>query len=429
MRRHTLLALFTLVLISACGGGSSNLAASGPTGSTGGGQTIASPAANVATLVVDSGPTGVSGGSVNVPFVSVTVCAPGTSICQTIDHIQVDTGSYGLRIISSVLEPNILSALPAELSGGSVLAECTIFGDGYSWGSVRNADVSISSEKASSLPIQVIGDTSVPNTPQACSDVGVTAENTVAAFGANGILGVGLFAQDCGQVCADNTTTTPQFYYACPTAGGACTATSVALTAQVTNPVSAYPTDNNGVIIQLPDVGQNGALTATGALVFGIDTQSNNALGHAAVLTTDANGFITVNYNNTTFPESFIDSGSNLIFINDNTIATCVPGGTAGSGGANSGNDTFFCPSMLMTLSATNVGANNTPSNVKFMIGNANTLFMNTSFSAFNNVAAPAFPGQSQSFDFGMPFFYGHSIFTAIEGKNTSGGMGPFFAY
>ena len=42
--------------------------------------------------------------AINTAYTTVTVCAPGsTSNCQTIDHIQVDTGSSGLRILSEVL--------------------------------------------------------------------------------------------------------------------------------------------------------------------------------------------------------------------------------------------------------------------------------------------------------------------------------------
>jgi hypothetical protein len=33
------------------------------------------------------------------------------------------------------------------------------------------------------------------------------------------------------------------------------------------------------------------------------------------------------------------------------------------------------------------------------------------------------------SFDFGLPFFYGRNIFTAIEGKTVGTTAGPFYAY
>jgi hypothetical protein len=32
-------------------------------------------------------------------------------------------------------------------------------------------------------------------------------------------------------------------------------------------------------------------------------------------------------------------------------------------------------------------------------------------------------------FDWGLPFYFGRAIFTAIEGKPTAGGPGPYFAF
>src|ERR1700729_4220682 len=50
---------------------------------------IVTTGANVVPLVVDGGPTGKI---INTPFISITLCAPGsTTSCQTIDHIMVDT--------------------------------------------------------------------------------------------------------------------------------------------------------------------------------------------------------------------------------------------------------------------------------------------------------------------------------------------------
>lgn len=432
MRRLALLTLTSLALmIAACGGGGGSGSLSpgsggsgGGGGGGGGGQVIASPGPNVVTLVVDGGPAGLTSSvAVNTPYITITLCAPGTTNCQTIDHIEVDTGSYGLRIISSVINPSLLAAMPVEAAGGGSIAECTIFGDGYSWGSMRTADLQISSEKASGLPVQVIGDPNFANVPSACSSAGGTPENTVDQFGANGILGVGPFAQDCGTTCASGNTT-PQFYYNCPTGGGTCTATAVALNQQATNPVSLFTTDNNGVILELPTLADAGALSVTnGALVFGIDTQSNNMSSGTTVLTTDTQvGYIKTVYKGKTYASSYIDSGSNLLYFNDSTLTTC----TVGSGT----NNTFFCPATETTLSATNEGANNAQSNVTFKVANAKTQFtVNPSFTAFNNIAAPALSGQSDTFDFGLPFYYGRNVFTAIEGKNTSGGMGPYFAY
>src|ERR1700730_17054337 len=134
-----------LVLLSSlsslsCGGGGSSA------GSTGTGTVPA--ATNVLSVVVDAGP---NGNSVNTLFATVTVCVPGTTECQTIERIQVDTGSNGLRILAPVLTLN----LPVTAaSDGNSLVECTQFVDGYSWGPVSLADVKVSGESASSVPIQ-----------------------------------------------------------------------------------------------------------------------------------------------------------------------------------------------------------------------------------------------------------------------------------
>ena len=49
------------------------------------------------------------------------------------------------------------------------------------------------------------------------------------------------------------------------------------LAQQVVNPVTKFAVNNNGVIVQLPPV-TTSAASATGTLVFGIGTQSNNTL-------------------------------------------------------------------------------------------------------------------------------------------------------
>ena len=166
---------------------------------------------NVESLTVDKGPAALATPAVNTAFVSVKVCAPGTSTCQTIDHIEVDTGSIGLRLMSSVLT----ITLPAEKdASGHRLAECLKFVDGASWGSLAVADIQLpgSGETASNVNVHIIGDPTYPTPPSDCSG---PAENTVTAFGANGILGVGPFAQDCGSACVAPATPIPATYYSC----------------------------------------------------------------------------------------------------------------------------------------------------------------------------------------------------------------------
>lgn len=368
-------------------------------------------ARNVMSITIDAGPAN----AVNVPFVSVTLCSPGsTSNCQTIDHVIVDTGSSGLRVISSVLSADL--NLPQRYdSSGNPLVECLQFADGYSWGPVKVADAQFGGESVTSLAIQVIGDPGFPATPVSCSTTGV-AENTVMAFGGNGILGVGLFQQDCGSACAQKTPQ-PGFYYAC--SSGSCNPVAVALAQQVGNPVGLFATDNNGVAIVLPSVDAAGSENVSGALIFGIGTQSNNGLGNAAIFQVDpVSGTMTTKFNNRNY-SSFIDSGSNALYFSDGFTAICT-GSARG----------FYCPAATQQLTAT-IGANSNSGKVSFSVANADALFNNNKrYTSFNNLAGPVGTGLGlQTFDWGLPFFFGRTIFMALENRSTPAGNGPFYAY
>ena len=54
-------------------------------------------------------------------------------------------------------------------------------------------------------------------------------------------------------------------------------------------------------------------------------------------------------------------------------------------------------------------------------------LLSNPTLYAFNDLAGEA--SDTTTFAFGMPIFYGRSIFTAIEGRSTPAGTGPFNAF
>ncbi len=302
-------ALLLCLSVISCGGGGNSLGSSTPP---------VTPAANVVAVVVNGGPTELTALTVNTLYTTVTVCVPGsTTECQTIDNIQVDTGSYGLRLLA----PALTLSLPvtATTSGASLL-ECMVFVDGYSWGPVSRVDLQVSGESANSVPVQLIGDPRFPNVPSDCSSTGVTAEDTVAAFGANGIIGIGPLVQDCGPTCA--TIAVPAFYYSCTPA--ACQNATVALTSQVPNPVTMFTTDNNGAIIVLPSVAADGAASVAGSLIFGIDTESNNQLGTATVFAINpTNGYLTTVFNSQTLTLSFVDSGSSAIYFNDPNIEPC----------------------------------------------------------------------------------------------------------
>jgi hypothetical protein len=412
MKPARLHAMFSLLLAGilattvGCGGSSNSSSSTG-----GGGSSNA--ANNVQTITVNAGPTaGTNRRSSNEAFTSVMVCAPGsTSDCQTISGILVDTGSPGLRILSSALT----ISLPQQTgAGGNAVVECLPFVDGFTWGPVHTADLTIAGEHAKNLPIQVIGGTTFTNIPTSCSSNGAE-EDDLSSLGANGILGVGSFAQDCGDACTLAGSSNPGLYYICTSSS--CTITTESLIDQVANPVVFFASDNNGVLIELPAV--TGAETSiTGSLIFGIGTQSNNGLGNATVYTINpSTGEITTRFNNTTYT-SFLDSGSNAIyFLNAATtgIPTCK-------------DLTFwYCPTSTQSLSATNQGANGASGTFTFTVGNADTLTSNLSIAVADGLAGPN--SDAGTFDWGLPFFYGRHVYTAIDNQTTPGGVGPYWAY
>jgi hypothetical protein len=287
--------------------------------------------------------------------------------------------------------------------------------DGFSWGPVALADVQISGESASSVAVQVIGDASFAKIPANCSSIG-PAEDTVAAFGANGILGVGVFAQDCGSDCvatADNG-----FYYACTSS--VCQATTASLASQVANPVTLFATDNNGVVIQLPSVAAQGAVTVTGSMIFGIDTQTNNKSGSQEVLTVDPmQGDFTTVFNGQSLPQSFFDTGSNGLYFNDTGLQQC----------SDPNFKNFYCPASPQALSAVLRGQNAVSTSVSFSVDSAETLGAgDPSLVAFATFAG-TFPNSSVSFDWGLPFYYGRTVYTAVQDARTSVGTGPYVAF
>jgi hypothetical protein len=473
VRKLLALIVTPLVILAGCGGSGTTSGTSPPPPPPPPTQMIATPGPpNVESLVVDIGPNALTTPAVNTAFVTVTVCVPTTNNCQNIDHIEVDTGSVGLRILADAttctlsasrvcdytIPPGAFSlplpAVPDPTTPGNVLAECLQFADGFSWGSVNTADIKlpVSGESATGVVVQVIG----PNTPAGdpskanptcvplpgspltaglCGGV----ENTVPCFGANGILGVGPFITDCqstlpcaplakncnaANVCIPGNSAT---YFSC-TSAASCTQTTANApntppAEQLQNPGVLFAKDNNGVIVELPAVGASGApAPLQGSLVFGIGTEGNNALGSATQLPADpSSGVISAMLNNTTYPFSYLDSGSNANFFP--TTSTSLPN-------CPSPNDGFLCPAAGTTVSqnATLQGTDGTMLAADFSIVNADSLFAGSNV-AFSNIAGSSYAsgGPNNSLDLGLSFHYGRNVFIGFENVQTS--AAPYFAY
>jgi len=413
--RRGLAAAVTVLSVSlaACGGGAASTSSSG-------GTTPSPPVVNnVQPIVVDSGPSlnGQPIGTNDELFTTVTICVPGTTTCQNIDHVLVDTGSSGLRILSS----QITMTLPYTTdAGNNLIGNCVQYADTtYQWGPLAKVDVRMANEVAGSVPIQIVGPSNFVAAPAACS-AGGTAAQTVLELGANGILGVGLFRQDCRPACASSSP--PSVYFSCPAAG--CTPTSIALTAQLQNPVWMFAQDNNGLAITLPQIGPTGAVSVTGSMIFGIGTQSNNGLNSAQAQAVNSLGNFTTTFNGVPYSNSYIDSGSSGFFFLDST-ATGLPDCTSTSIVAG-----FYCPASPLNFTAITSGPNPNGSkttvsaNIAFSIGNALTLIESPN-TAFNNLGGSS----SGVFDWGLPFFFGRTVFIGVESQSSAAGIGPYWAY
>jgi hypothetical protein len=204
--------------------------------------------------------------------------------------------------------------------------------------------------------------------------------------------------------------------------------------------VTLFTTDNNGVIVELPGIPSTGygnvstLAFATGALVFGINTESNNAVGGATVFPTDpGTGNLVTVFDGTIVAQcgftseyngqpvcGFLDSGTNVYSITDPALLAC------------SDNPSFNCTNK--TYSGTNVenqGADGSPTQgVDFSVVSADTLFGGSSdcCTAYNDLAAPS--AGNTSWDWGLPLFFGRNVYSAIEGQTVSGQAAtPFVAY
>lgn len=396
--------IMVVSLVSGCGGG--------------GGSTSVTPSlpleSNVLAVTVDAGPAN-TGYNVNRLYATVKVCLPGSTDCRTIDHVLVDTGSTGLRLLSSAISPALNLNQVSAGAAGLPLLNCAQFVDNsFAWGPVARADIVLAGKTAANVPIQIMGAPAFSSLAAACSSAG-TAISTAATLGANGILGLGLFKEDCGSGCA--VIPANGFYYTCVDFTCATTVgTTVAVKNQVQNPVPLFTTDNNGVLVDLPPVYTTTAPRLDGRLIFGIGTRSNNQFAPGSVLTTSTSGDISTLFAGQSRSKNFIDTGSNGLFVDLVSIPHC---GSPAIG--------FYCPSSLTSFPATLAGTNAAIFQFSFFIDSALKLIASYPDAVLPGLAGPI--NSADMFVWGLPFFYGRPVFFGIEGQSSSLGTGPFYAF
>lgn len=441
VERLRLLLVLAALGVAGCGGGSSTVTTVTGGGLSGGAVgpvvTLDAPSGpNTTEVVVDAGPdSGFSLGAANLPYVSITVCRPGSdTACVTLDHVFLDTGSVGLRLLGSGVASIGLPTLtlPADAAHGTPAgdaAQCYPFVLGAVWGPLATADLRIGGEVARGLPVQLIDDDPSPRhaPPPQCGDAaGGGLLNSVAALQARAILGVGMVRLDCGLACvtADYAGSQP-LYYVCPP-GGACVPAAMPAAQQVQNPVSFFPEDNNGTLLVLPAIPDTGASVVKGRLVFGIGTQPNNQIPlQATMLRVNADPasaqylYLATTSAGLVFADSYLDTGSNALFFEDPSIPKGCRSSSGGSGG-------WYCPPQVLHRSAVLQGMGGVQASVAFTLASADLLF-SASNAAFSDLGGSA--GQDPAaFVWGMPFFYGRSVYTSIWGQALSPD-GPWVAF
>ena len=437
-----LAALVLLTLLCACGGGGDSTTTTvrglglNSLGQSPAVSTHFVQADNNMVVQVDQGPVNF-GVNTNLLYATVTVCYPNDPTrCDTIDHVIVDTGSVGLRVLASKI---VHSALPAvQLSAAPVQNawECFPFVIGGLWGPNVAADVVLGPQTTTSpVVIQLIDDQSRLAPTTDCLTVTDSLPpkdnilNSVSRLGANGILGIGSTNLDCGEQCrlgqyqghAPNGSSV--LYYQCPlgtTVPGACSLVPMDIPFQVYNPVAALAPDfNAGIALLMPPIpaSQPGASTATGELILGLGTRANNTvpgaipklrLGIGISLNPDSYLSITTRYGGATFFNSYLDTGTNALFFYDSTIPVCS-------------SSTWYCPRSDMAVQAV-LSDGDDPTlhqvTVPFRISNFEALNA-TSNTALSTAAGFVFARSSTApdsatFAWGMPFFYGKKVYMSI---------------
>ncbi len=383
------------LLLAACGGGGGSTSSTSSATTTGN-QLAITVEQNPDVTAID--PTLVT---TDVPYATVTVCDASNN-CQTISHVTVDTGSYGLRLLQSALSS---VNLPLDTtSSGQDLAECAVFGSGYTWGGVAHAVVKLAGETTSSIPIEIIDATGLPSAPSACTSKDPTDAGSVSVLHSNGILGIGPMVADNGA------------YFSCSSSTCTQLSSEPAASAMVSNPVAFFTSsDTNGIVFQLPAVPASGAATASGTVTFGVGTQTDNSISGYTVLPLDSLGHLTVQVGGTSYAASYLDSGSSLYVAPFNVSY-------------NSSTD-YFSPSSAQQLPIVLTG-NGTGSSGSYSssveLASPTSLNLSPNLVAFNDIGI--YSPSTTTVDLGLPFFFGKTIAYVFNGMSSSAGTGPLNA-
>lgn len=355
---------------------------------------------NTVPLIADSG---YNGKAFNRMFVTVTICQPGTNICQTIDHIMPDSGSTGLRITKSSIQ---LSGLPAITYQGLPITQCMNYGGGYVYGGVVLADVRIGDESATSIPLQIIDDGDQSLVPDSC-----TSMATYLSFpdsGQRGNLGINPMTNPAN----DYT-----LVYSCESSDS-CTELSnpvqqMPQTLNV-NVISYFKQDNNGVIFSMPAIANAPAESVVGQMIFGIGTNSNNQVMESTVAVLGNPSSNMANFTTNTgiqITPAIIDSGTEFIYWYDALLPACPEPFSY-----------LYCPGKPGSIFEWGSMISNYSGGSSFFVQAG---IANWNFGGFPDSPVIPLLGSSTTYlsnfsIYGFPFFFGKNIYLGFQGKGNS---------
>lgn len=269
---------------------------------------------------------GMNGDGINTMYISLTVCTnnSGTN-CQTVDHIILDTGSFGVKINKSALPESFVLSLPrVTTNAGNEVYACNTFGSGYVFADEHYAVLNLAGTMTSNVILQVIENSPTAEIPDSCVAKGPFDD--FANFGANGIIGVNpaitlsnsslLLYKNINGIYEQLTNNEES---------------NLPILNQ--NPLPSLTTNNNGFVVSIPPVPQNTNTNVNGTLILGINTETNNKITSQTNLVVASESDLSVVCNSACFyskinnPESTIpavfDSGTNGWVFMSNTLPQC----------------------------------------------------------------------------------------------------------
>ena len=368
------------------------------------------------------GPAGATG-AINHAYVTVKVCAPGSQTqCASIDHVLLDTGSSGLRLVRSVLAAGGVTLSAETDAQGRAIEECVSFGGGQTWGPVALADVTLAGETAAKLPVQVMDDTGAGAPPPADLRGQWHADQRRFRLLAPTGCSVSVSSRRIAETVRVNANHAAAALLRLHRRRGMHRREHRARRSghEPGGDVCRRQQRHHRAVCRTCKTPM-AMLSVQGELIFGIATQTDNALPATGltVLGADAHGDFTATYNGgTTVLPALIDSGTDAYSFDDPSHRRVPPTGVFVG---------YYCPTVApQSVFAVNtgVGMNNASNTVDFAIADPTTFVANA--AAFIDLGGG---GGSTRFTWGMPFFYGRKVYIGIDQRVAGAYTGPYYAY